>query len=222
MFSYWQHNKNVILAAVALFIVSLTALLFFLSEDTANHGELKADVVDSLTLKSEMEEEKSYRDEIGEQEGPFIVVKPDGLIDFMSWEYETMTGYAKDDVKEELFFSFIHPEDLPKIISAFGKVIANGTPMMMIGPYRMRNSNGEYHFHIASLYPVMKHDKVEKIAFVCRDITAELEETEKNEQQEAAEEEENKVSHGKKIRDEKENDDKKLVVEKLAQLIDLP
>ncbi len=225
MFSYWQHNKNVILAAVALFMVSLTGLLFFLSGDTgghglqAGHGDLKANVVDAGSGHGENADEKIYREALGEalkETASFTVVKPDGHVEFLNADYEKMTGYHLKDIKDQLFFSFIHPEDLPKIMSAFGKVIAEDKPVLIVGPYRMRNANGEYHFHIASLYPM----KSTAIGFVVRDITSEVTpQTQETQDPSQAHDNTDKIGEEPQEAEGPKEEDNKLVVEKLAQLI---
>lgn len=179
MYNYWRSNRNVILTAVALFVVSLTALLFFLIEHPeGEHGELKANVVDSLTIKSQQEEEKTYRSLLDEydHDGPLVVLGLDGYVEFSSWDFETVAGYRLEDVKEELIYSFIHPDDLGMFLGAVGKALSTETPVMMVGPYRLRAVNGEYRLQMASFYPIKKEEKVQSIIIAIRDITGGVEE----------------------------------------------
>lgn len=213
MYNYWRSNRNVILTAVALFVVSLTGLLYFLTaEPGSEHGELKANVVDSLSIKAQQEEENNYRSLLEEydHEGPLIVLGIDGVVEFASWDFESTTGYISDEVEDELFYSFIHPEDLSLLLGASGKVFATESPVMMIGPYRMRDSNGKYKLQMASLYPIKKDEKVTNIIIAIRNITIDRDEDE---------EMSSEKSNGKAIRNIEDEEDSRLLVEKLAQLI---
>ncbi len=250
MYHYWRNNKNVILVAVAMFTVSLTALLSFLSGEPGGHNpELSANVVDSISVKAQQETESSYRSLLEDHEGPLVVLGVDGLVQFSSWDFESSTGYGMADVEDQLFYSFIHPEDLSTFIGAFGKVLASESPVMMIGPYRMRNVEGQYQVHMASFYPLKEDDKVVKVMIAIRDITGELSdgeeeapESEKSPNEEHQEEVKDDNGHGndadgcdesnpagckskkspdKRIRDTKNNEEKKLIVEKLAMVFTL-
>lgn len=239
MYNYWRSNRNVILTAVALFVVSLTGLLYFLTgEPGGDHGEFKANVVDSLSVKTQQEEERTYRSLLDEydHEGPLVVLGVDGVVEFSSWDFELTTGYTPEDMEEELFYSFIHPEDLSLILGAWGKVLSTEDPVIMVGPYRMRNAKGEYELHMASFYPVKKDEKITNIIIAIREITIDREDSiiepqeHLNEQVEVNEEvDDNNNGHNesdpikekvqKSIRNTKNGDDSRLLVEKLAQLI---
>lgn len=244
MYNYWKSNRNVILTAVALFVVSLTALLYFLTGEPGNeYGGLKANVVDSLSVKTQQEEEKTYRSLLDEydHEGPLVVIGVDGFVEFASWDFETITGYTLDEMKEELFYSFVHPEDLSLILGASGKVLATESPVVMVGPYRMRDADGEYRLHMASLYPVKKHEKITKIIIAIRDITIDIEEStiqsEQNNSEHKADDKPDDKNRGhgndtdgndesnpgksndKSIRDVQDDENSRLLVEMLAQLI---
>ena len=210
MYNYWRSNKNVILTAVALFMVSLTALLYVLTGDiTGEHGGLSANVVDSISIKSQMEQEKVFRSMVDDHVGPLAVVETHGLIEFASWDFESTTGYKAEAIKNQLFYSFIHPEDMPQFLAALGKVIATGEEVPMVGPYRIRTSEGDYRMQVASFYPIKNAEgETENIIFAIQDLTENIE-------PEISEEEENSGSNDKSIRNMEEEDDTRLVVEKV-------
>lgn len=239
MYQYWRSNRNVILTAVALFVVSMTVLLFFLTY-RADHDqhELKANVVDSISLKSHQEQEDSYRDLVNNHEDPLIVVMMDGEIEFVSWDFEPISGYKTADLEKQQFFSMMHPNDLPTFIADFGQVISTEQPQSIVGPYRIRKAEGDYMLSIATLHPIFEDNKLYSIAIISRDITNELpsnteasseeEETppeEENPPKESPvgppeEEETTSESDDTKIRDETNEDGTRLIVDKLAKLID--
>lgn len=180
MYHFLQNNRNVIMAAVTLFIVSLTTLLFFLTGQSGGNHDLQANIVDSLDHKSQQEEEKTYRQMVDEQEGPITVLGTDGSVQFTSWEFESLIGYSKESMKEELFYSSIHPEDLSLFVAAFNKVLTSDSPVMMIGPYRMRSKDDAYQVHMASLYPIQKDAEVTSIIVSVRDITKEIQQADES------------------------------------------
>jgi PAS domain S-box-containing protein len=150
--------------------------MFFLN--TQSHTEVshdtKADVLDSVMVHSHYNEEKAIRDELGNNDDAVVVIGIDGKISFVSWDYEKITGLAPDDMEEQLFFSYVHPEDLATIFGAFGKVIEGGKAVTMVGPYRVLTNSGEYKVNMASLYPLKENDKVTRIAITVKEISQEM------------------------------------------------
>lgn len=207
MYNYWRSNKNVILTGVALFMVSLTALLYVLAGETGSHS-LKANVVDSIAIKSQMEQDKVFRSMVDDHQGPLVVVETHGLIEFSSWDFESAMGYKAEDIKHDLLYGFIHPDDLSIFLAGFGKVLTSQEPVSMLGPYRMRTLNGDYRVHIATLHPIKNEEAVESVIVTILDITEEVE---------GPTEQENKKEmgpNGESIRNTEEDDEARLVVEK--------
>ena len=203
------------MVAVGLFIVSMSILLLIFNQDPNAGQELKTNIVDSISLKSHQEEEKSYREIVHSQEDPVVVIGINGLVDFISWDFEAATGYKKEDLKGQLFFSLVHTDDLATFLSGFGKVIESETPLNTFGPYRIKDAGGEYHFNIGSIYPISGHGKVLKVAITTRDITVQLQK-EKDSGQKAQPKKETQTAKGKKIRDQQQEDETRLMVDKLA------
>ncbi len=215
MKKFFRQNKNVFFIATALFLVSFTGILFFMSDEKENiHEELRTDVVDSLSVRPAQEEEKLYRSQIKNTEDPFIVVNLNSTIQYMSWDFESATGLKLEEVKGQPIAKIINPEDLGIFLSSFVKAIGTQEPIIAIGPYRIQNADGAYHTHIGSVFPVIKHEKVTDLIITTRDITPELEQG--DDEDKSSEKEVKKTSNGKKIRDEANSDEKRLMVEKLA------
>lgn len=185
MLKYLKQNKNIFIVAIGLFIASMSTLLFFLNDAPESHLQLKTDVVDSITLKSRQEEERVYRELLENHSDPIIILGLDGTIHFASWEFEANGGYRHKELKGELFFSLLHPDDLGTFMAAFGKVIETEKILTMIGPYRLRYKNGEYSVHMGSLHPLKEGEKILKLGITTRDISNEIEQ--KNEETESTE-----------------------------------
>lgn len=170
MYNFFRHNKNILLVASSVFITSMTSLLLFLNTEGGGSQELKADVVGTGSVHSE-EMETKYRELFNNHEDPVVVLGLDGNISFASGNFESETGFANEKLKSSPLFSYLHPEDLPTFFAAFGKVVATGKPVTMIGPFRIRDSKGEYHFNMGSVYPVIEDGKVQSIGITTHDIT---------------------------------------------------
>jgi PAS domain S-box-containing protein len=176
MLQFLRSNKNILVVALGIFIVSMTSLMFFLNtqNQTEVSHETKADVLDSVMVHSHYNEEKAIREELGNNDDAVVVIGIDGKINFASWDYEKITGLSPDDLEEQLFFSYVHPEDLAIIFGAFGKVIESGKATTMVGPYRVLTNEGEYKVNMASLYPLKENEKVNRIAITVKEISQEM------------------------------------------------
>lgn len=176
MLQFLRSNKNILVVALGIFIVSMTSLMFFLNtqNQTEVSHETKADVLDSVMVHSHYNEEKAIREELGNNDDAVVVIGIDGKINFASWDYEKITGLSPDDLEEQLFFSYVHPEDLAIIFGAFGKVIESGKATTMVGPYRVLTNDGEYKVNMASLYPLKENEKVNRIAITVKEISQEM------------------------------------------------
>ncbi len=204
MNNFLKHNRNILIIAIAIFMGSLSMLLFFMNEDSPHENDVKTDVIDSVSLKNSQEEEKKYREMVENEEDTLMVVGLDGKIDLVSWDFEGTAGYKEIDLKNRLFFDLLHPEDIGIFLSAFGTVIESEKPLTMVGPYRLRDSNGQYHFHMGSLYPYKKGPKIVKVIITTRDISETLENSKKAPQQNAGDSEINSEEYkSPKIRNEK-------------------
>lgn len=210
MLQYIKQNKQIIMVAVTLFVLSMsTTLFFFGSNGEQAPGHLKTDVLDhgtvteSIDVKSLQETEKNYRSLMNNQEDPVFAMNVDGTIKFASWDVENILEYKPEELSNQIYFLLINPEDLSPFLSAFGKVIQDKKPVTMIGPYRLRDQNGEYHLHVGSMTPVIVHGEVKEIVITSKDISKQVEEEEKEEKKH-----ENKkpVPKSKKIMNQKNSD----------------
>lgn len=215
MLNYIKQNKQVIMVAVTLFVVSMSTVLFFFGSN-GNQSDLKADVVDhgtvteSADVKSLKEEEKSYRELVNNQEDPVFVMNMDGTIKFSSGDVENTLDYKQDDLKNQLFFLLMNPEDLSTFLGAFSKVTQDKTQAVMVGPYRLRDKNGEYHLHMGSLTPIISHGVVEGIAVSSKDISKKVDKDAEDRKMKPAKSSKPK---GKKIQSEKETDHGRFLAE---------
>jgi PAS domain S-box-containing protein len=171
-----KQNQNIIIVSIGLFIISLTALLFLVNNSDKNeNGELKADVVNAgETVGSEKSEESTYRKQVNNYDDPLIVIRIDGTVEYSSPDFKSSAGYDQATLHNKLFYSLLNPEDLSIFLGAYGKAMASEEAVTMIGPYRIRNADGKYSVNMGSLYPVKNGDKVQKIILTTRNISGDL------------------------------------------------
>lgn len=173
MFNFFRQNKHILFVSLGVFVVSMTMLMVFLNTENKESHELAADVISAESIP-EMGEETKYRDLFQNQEDPVLVLGLDGRIGFVSKNVEEATGFTEMDLEETLYSIYIHPDDLPVFFAAFGKAIATGKAETMVGPFRVRDRNGEYHYNMGSVYPVMEENKVAGVGVTMKDITDHL------------------------------------------------
>ncbi len=203
------------MVAVTLFVVSMSTVLFFFGSN-GNQTDLKADVVahetamESIDVQSHQEEEKSYRKLVNNQEDPVFVMNMDGSIKFSSGDVENTLDYKQGDLKDQIFFLMMNPEDLSSFLGAFSKVMQDKTQVLMVGPYRLRDKNGEYHLHMGSLTPIVSNGVLEGIAVSSKDISKKVD---KDAQDKKLKPAKPVKSKGKKIQSEKETDHGRFLAE---------
>lgn len=215
------------MVAVTLFVVSMSTILFFFGQNSNTiPKDLKADVMESNTVtesidvKSLQEKEKTYRKLVSNQEDSVFVMNVDGTIKFSSWDVETNLGYKQDDLNNQIFFLLINPEDLSTFLGSFGKVIQSKKPVFMVGPYRLRDKDGEYHLHMGALTPIVTDGNVEEIAVSSKDISKKAEvdvEKDKDKTKNKDTQKQNQKPaqpRGKKILNEKGNEPGRFLAEK--------
>jgi len=175
------------MVAVTLFVVSMSTFMFFFGVNGTEPKELKTDVVNEVTesidVKSLQDDEKNYRKLVNNQEDPVFVMNLDGTIKFSSWDVENTLGYKQEDLDHQIFFSMLHPDDLSLFLGAFGKVLQNKKPVTMVGPYRLRGKDGQYHIHMGSLFPILTQDVVTQIAISSKDIGKKVDDDDKSQEE---------------------------------------
>lgn len=203
MFKYITQNKNIIMVAVALFIVSMSTLMFFIgnNNELKHSSDFKADIIDVMKMKSPEEQEKKYRELAHNEKDSIVVLNLENSVEFMSADLESSLGYTQDEIAHQPFYKLIHPEDLAIYLGGFGQVLKTQQTVNVVGPYRMRNKNSDYQMHIATAVPSLEENKVTHIILVIRDISESMKDKPR--------------SNEKKIKNQSNNSDARLMAEKI-------
>lgn len=193
MVSLTQNNK-IAIAAVSIFIVSFSVMLFSIDKEIASPEYIKANVLEAGVSsegghevyfsengegKEETEEvnlESLYRDVLEGFEGPIFALLPEGKIKFLSENFTADYGYVLEEVEEKVFFSFVAPDDLPDFATEYTSVLQSGKAENGTGPYELLNKDGTTSVVMVSFLPVVdENGKVLEIIGSLKDITEKVE-----------------------------------------------
>lgn len=203
------------MAAITLFVIPMSMFFFFFGENGNSVSELKTDVLQGSSVSAPAAEtptqqtEQDYRRIVGNQDDPLYVMKVDGTIAFSSPNVEGSLGYKDADLQNQIFFLMINPDDLSTFLNAFGKVVQDKTPITMIGPFRLKDKSGQYHLEIGSLFPILDQGEVKSIAISTKELPQNVNSQDNGKTKKPA------VPKGKKILNDKSNDDGRFLADHL-------
>ena len=183
-----SQNKKIVIAAISIFIVSFSVMVFFLERtgDQFDHGQ--TDVLHNDDNHTEQIEEQ-IENEIGPKIAnpyiarlkdpgtPFFVTNAEGDFKHISTEFCMLIGADCESIKDASLFDYVNSKDLPDLAANHSKLIQNGQDTEGIGPYRMPQfKDGKEILVILNAYfEVDKDGKVYEIIFEVNDITKQVE-----------------------------------------------
>lgn len=214
MVSLTQNNK-VAIAAVLIFLVSFSVMLFSIDKEIASPEYIKANVLETgggsegseghegsggsdgsggghHVYFSESEGshgngaekdadegvnlDEVYKNALEGFEGPIFALLPEGKIKFLSENFSEDYGHMLEDVKGEIFFSFVSSADLPEFAAEYTSVLQSGKAENGTGPYGILRKDGGVSVAMVSFLPVVDEDgKVLEIIGAVKDITDRVE-----------------------------------------------
>jgi two-component system, cell cycle sensor histidine kinase and response regulator CckA len=98
------------------------------------------------------------------------ILGPDGVIRYESSSIEQVLGYKPEEYTGKNAFSFVHPEDLPRVSNAFMEALARkgNTPLLS---FRFRHRDGSYRVLEGVGNNLLADPVVAAIVFNSRDVT---------------------------------------------------
>ncbi|MFA6992247.1 MAG: PAS domain-containing protein [Candidatus Gracilibacteria bacterium] len=180
-------NKKIAIAAISVFVVSLTTMTFFLSRDngfengqanllhsgSGESGHGKTDLSNAEN-SAEAALENQYRKELGNIQEPIFALYASGKFKYASESFCELIKKDCDSLNGKLFYNFINSKDLPNLISALTEILAGKTEKHVIGPFRMLQGKQEIVVIFTAL-PVDGDQNDENIIFSVKDITEQVE-----------------------------------------------
>ncbi|MFC7132728.1 MULTISPECIES: PAS domain-containing sensor histidine kinase [Salinibaculum] len=116
-------------------------------------AEMSASVVElegrphvvNLVRQRTDEEERDWFEALIEHGNDLItVVKPDGTIRYQSETSDTVLGYASDDLRDERYVDFVHPEDEEDVRASLAQMADSSTGVVRRLEYRFRRRDGSW------------------------------------------------------------------------------
>ena len=96
---------------------------------------------------------------------------PEGVFSYVSPQWTEILGHEVHDIVGKTFHSFVHPEDLPKCVDYFLKIMFFGERQGSL-EYRIQHMDGSWRWHVTNA-SVMRDKKNEIVSFIgiCHDVT---------------------------------------------------
>ena len=127
-----------------------------------------------ITARKEVEDalrasEERYRTIFESARDVIYTISSEGIITSINPAFETLTGWSVNEWLDKPFGSLVHPEDLPKALEAFRKVMAGEK----IEAYEIRilSKSGEYKIGEFTPSPLVIGNKTIATIGIARDIT---------------------------------------------------
>lgn len=93
----------------------------------------------------------------------------DGLVEYVSPAYETITGYSAEACTGTSILENVHPEDSTVLIESVNSLLQGGKPVA--SEIRFRHQQGHYLWLEVSPTPVLENGEVKQVFTISRDIT---------------------------------------------------
>lgn len=172
------------ISVAAIFMVSLSIMLFMLSGNSQDLGHMQADVSHSSGGEASVEGD-SNSELLNKYKAYFE--KPGDII--FATDAESKFTYANPDfcklieencglINGKLFFDYVNEKDLADFASTHAKIVKTGDNLEGLGPYRLHKANGDQGALVMiNIHTLLDNDKkVVEIVFSLKDITKQVNE----------------------------------------------
>jgi len=101
-------------------------------------------IVNHIREISDREEREWFRALLEHSADLITVMKHDGTIRYQSDSVDNVLGYSPDDMRDETYFEYIHPDDSGEIREALGTMASRSGAVINRLEYRFRRSDGSW------------------------------------------------------------------------------
>lgn len=134
-------------------MVTMSSVFFMMNENKLDihHDEVKAFVLQEEAIETP-QSETFYRELLDNDKDDILVLSKESNVKVASTEF--------DEIKDQNFFTLVHPDDLPEIGNAFMEAEESGGT---VGPVRLKTSTDEYKPYVISMES-LENEAGEKIS----------------------------------------------------------
>ncbi len=168
--SFLSQNKKIAIAALAIFIVSFSVMLFFLGGNSLEIENTHTNVLNS-SHNSETHDEVNKPDPA---ELSFIT-DSEGTFKYTANGFCKLMKLSCSEFEDKKYYDYINSGDLNDLILVQTKLVKEGDKIEAMGPYRMIQGNDEI-LVLLNAEPILDKDgKVESIIYHVKDLTEQVE-----------------------------------------------
>lgn len=174
----FSQNLKILVAALSVFVISLSVILFFLESHDTTLEEVQTNVLSHSGAEEEEGAENPleqvYREKIEDEdveELPFFVTDAGGKFVYLTEEFCELLERSCKKLAGKVLFEYVNAKDLPELVVADTRVINKKEPLKGAGPYRLDAQEKEKVL-IFNVYPILNNNKqISKMIFAVKDIT---------------------------------------------------
>jgi PAS domain S-box-containing protein len=118
------------------------------------------DVTEQFKAKQELEaNEKRFRFMLNAIPQQVWTAQPDGALDYVNENVSNDFGQSREHIVGFGWQAFIHPEDLPKAITAWQYSLQTGNEYQI--EFRLKFKDDNYYWHLARALPLVENEKIQ-------------------------------------------------------------
>ncbi|WP_417613264.1 PAS domain-containing protein [Owenweeksia hongkongensis] len=132
------------------------------------------DVSDQLQSRDRLiESERRFKALVQNGADIITLFSASGELLYISPSIERVLGLKQEDVMDTTIFDFLHPDDVPMMRKTHAH-LPNATHQIEIGPYRVKNTDGEWRWLETSFLNKLNDSAINGIVASSRDITTQI------------------------------------------------
>lgn len=146
-------KRKMFIIATGMFLVTMSSVFFMMNDNKLdiNHDEVKAFVLQENDADVP-QDETFYRELLNNEKDDILVLSNESTVEVTSTEFH--------EVKDQNFFTLVHPDDIPEVGNALIEVTESDNS---VGPVRLKASTGEYKPYVISMESV-ENEAGEKVS----------------------------------------------------------
>lgn len=156
-----SQNRKIAVAAVAIFAVSFSLMMFFLNRGGHPAVSGKADILGSHAG------EESPLAEVS------LITDEKGLVRYAQEDFCAGLGLKCADLMGKSLFDYVHADDTADLVALQTRILQEKEEVGLEGPFRFKGEAER--LVLLSATPILEEEEVAEIEFVVKDLTDKME-----------------------------------------------